>query len=95
MAVFEFIPVPAGTATKTNVAGASSAAIVLGASSLFMFTADADMWIKFGNSGMGAAANTDFYIPAKTPIKFDMGQSCDRLRVFGTGNFYIQPISKS
>jgi hypothetical protein len=98
MSVYSQVPVPAGSCVKNTVTNASTNEIVIGKNVMFIITADDDTFIKFGNSGMGAAANTDFYIPAKVPFTFDLGDHLTSVRVFCAGtskNIYIQTLTKS
>lgn len=98
MAVQNFFPVLSGVVTKSTLTAASSAEIVLGNECIFIIVADQDAFLKVGNSGMGAAANTDLYLPAKVPQIFDMGSHTDRVRVFAAGtsaNIYITRVSRS
>lgn len=75
-------------------AGASTAEIVLGTNCIFAINATADINIKFGNSGMGAAAATDYRIPANQQTTLDTGSAFDRIRVFGTASVSIQKLSR-
>ena len=102
MAVFSSILCPTQNACiKVASLGTttSSAEQVLGTNVVFAINADQDITIKFGVSGMGAAAATDFRIPQNQTYTFDTGYYIDRIRVFnmnGTtaANVYIQPLSK-
>lgn len=98
MATYQFFPVLKGTVTKSTLTAASSAEIVVGKEQVFLIVGDQDFFLKVGNSGMGAAANTDQYIPAKVPMYFDTGSHTDRIRVFAAGtaaNIYVQVVSRS
>jgi hypothetical protein len=74
----------------------SSAEIVLGRYQLFAINASGDLNIRFGNSGMPAAAATDYRIPANTVVIYQIPQTYDRFRVFNsTGSnvtYWIQPL---
>jgi hypothetical protein len=95
MAVFSHVLVPAGVrATKTNVSGASSAEVAVAKGALVLFVADAALNLRFGRTGMAAAANTDLLIPANTPMVFDFGDEYSSFRVFGTGNLYSQLLTR-
>ncbi len=105
MAVFSSILVPAGastagstTADKTGTitTAASSAEIVLGRYQLFAINATGDLNIRFGNSGMPAAAATDFRIPAGVIATYQIPAQYDRFRLFNAGGstitYWIQPL---
>lgn len=96
MAIQTHILVPGSASpTKTNVAGASSAEVVLGNRCIFLIVCDAALNLKFGVAGMGAAAATDMLIPANFPMTFDTSDLWSSVRIFGTGNAYILKLSKS
>lgn len=99
MATFASILAPAsasgGVNDNTNVvlaAATSSAEVVVGFRYIIRVSnpnASATN-IKFGASGMAAAAATDFSIPAQTAMDFDMGEEFDRLRLFNTPGVSVQ-----
>jgi hypothetical protein len=79
------ILVPSSSAPQKVAALASSTSsgeLVFGVNSIIAVNATKDITIKFGQSGMAAAAATDWRIPANTIREFDLGQAFDRLRVF-------------
>lgn len=96
MATFDaiFSPAPDGQVVSVN-AGASSAEIVLGFNRIFVLTSSDDCRIKFGLSGMGAAATGDFSLWAKSYGRFDTAKF-DRIRLFnptaGAISIYILPL---
>ena len=99
MAVFASVLHPAPENKNGTIgAGVSSAEISIGNNRIFVFNADQDVMIKFGNTGMGAAAATDFRIIANTYAPFDMGQQVGFIRLFNNGgstaNWFIQYLSK-
>ena len=79
-------------------AAASSAEQNLGKNQLFAINATDEFHIKFGVTGMGVAANTDFRIPKDAVVVYDTGQAFTHIRVFNdTGvaiDVYIQPLSR-
>lgn len=99
MAVFSHILVPGGSPaiTATLGAAASSAEIVLGNRCVFLLVCSAACQIKFGNTGMGAAAATDLLIPANVPMTFDTSDQFTSVRIFSTpgGNYSILKLTKS
>lgn len=101
MSTFLSYDVPSGEACFTGKpsSGTSSSEVVLGNNALFIFVSDTDSNIKFGVSGMGAAAITDLYIPAKTFARFDLGANMDRVRIFnttaGTNGYTIQKLGRN
>lgn len=98
MAVQTFYPVLSGKVTKTTLTNQSSSEIVFGPNCIFIVVGDQDFFLKVGNSGMAAAANTDLYIPAKIPMTFDIGSFTDRIKVFAAGtsaNIYTTAVSRS
>lgn len=101
MATFLSYNVPSGElATTATLAGASSSEIVLGVNCLFAFsvtsaTAGASLNIRFGQPGMPAAAATDFQVPAGQVVLFDTGLAFTSVRVFGTGTYSIQKLTRA
>lgn len=63
----------------------------------FNFRANVDMNIRFGSTGIPAAAATDFQIPANTVITFSTTKMTNVIRIFnptaGTGAYWIQPLT--
>lgn len=101
MSTFLSYDVPSGEACFTGKpsSDASSGEVILGVNALFIFSSDTDSNLKFGVSGMAAAAVTDFYIPAKTLVRFDLGAAFDRVRIFnttaGTNGYTIQKLGRN
>jgi hypothetical protein len=108
MAVFSaiFSPVGGSTAGSTTadlngtVAGTSSSAeIVIGRYQLFAFNANGDLNIRCGNSGMPAAAATDFRIPAGVVVTYQVPAQWDRIRLFNasasTVTYWLQPLRQT
>lgn len=108
MATFTSIFIPVGGSTSgsttadlngTVAATSSSAEIVLGRYQLFAINANGDVNIRFGNSGMPAAAATDFRIPASVVATYQVPQQWDRLRIFNPGGatitYWIQPLRQT
>lgn len=99
MAVQSSILVPAGDAVLTATLGAtsSSAELTLGTNRIFSIVATADVNVKFGNTGMGAASANDYRIPANQQTTFDTSDQWSRIRVFSTagGTYHIQFLSRS
>lgn len=60
----------------------SSAEIVIGNHVIFVVSGTGAFHIRFGNSGMGAAAATSFYVPSGAMPMFDLGKAWDRIRIF-------------
>lgn len=99
MAVFNAVLHPAAENKNGTIgAGVSSAEIDIGNNRIFILNADQDVMIKFGQTGMGAAAATDFRIIANTYAPFDMGNNVRFIRLFNNGastaNWFIQYLSK-
>jgi hypothetical protein len=63
----------------------------------FNFRANVEMNIRFGSTGIPAAAATDFQVPANTIVTFAMTKQCNVIRIFnptgGNGNYWIQPLT--
>jgi hypothetical protein len=99
MAEFLFVSQFSGDAgvTATLGAAASTAEIVLGADQIFFITCAGDFHVKFGNSGMAAAAASDFQFPANSVQTLGTGDHTDRIRVFSTagGVYWIQKIDRA
>jgi hypothetical protein len=98
-----FIPVGGSTAgattadlsgTVTN--GASSGEIILGRYQIFAINANGDINMRFGSSGMPAAAATDFRLPNGVVVTYQVPAQWDRMRIWnpGTGSitYWIQPM---
>lgn len=87
--------------TKTSpTTGASTAEIIIGVNKIFMYSADGDTHIFFGNTGMGAAtAANGMYIPAKSVLVLELPNRFSAIRIFnptaGTVNTYILPLSRA
>lgn len=83
------------TAALAN--GASTAEIILGPDCIFVINATKDMTIRFGTSGMPAAAATDYRVPANQQTTF-YTSVFDRIRVFNVdtaaGDVYVQKLSR-
>lgn len=107
MSVFSSVLSPVGastagatTADKTGTVAtvSSSAEIVLGRYQLFAINATGDINIRFGNSGMPAAAASDFRIPAGVVATYAIPAQYDRFRLFNAGastiTYWIQPLSQ-
>jgi hypothetical protein len=106
MSTFAAIFNPIGGATaNTNTAdlsatlgGTTSTAELLAGqkNSLFAINANGDINIRFGNSGMPAAAATDYRIPSGVTAVYQLTAQHDRIRIFNPGagsiNYWIQPM---
>jgi hypothetical protein len=83
------------TASAALGATTSTAEIVLGINRLVRISASGDCTVKFGLSGMGAAAATDIPVWGKTYQDFFTGEF-DRIRIFnttaGSVNYFIVPL---
>lgn len=83
-------------AALTN--GSSTAEIILGTNAIFAVNSTKDVTIKFGNSGMAAAAATDYRIPANQQTTLDTGTAFSSIRIFNVdaaaGDVYVQKLSK-
>jgi hypothetical protein len=108
MAIFTgiFVPVGGSTAGSTTAdlsaaitATTSSAEIVLGRYTLFAINANGDVNMRCGNSGMPAAAATDYRIPAGTVAVYQVPEQWDRIRLYNPGagsiNYWIQPLRQT
>lgn len=108
MAIFSsiFSPVGGSTAGSTTAdltgsigAGASTTEIVLGRYQLFALNATGDVNIRCGNSGMPAAAATDFRLPAGVVVTYAVPANWDRIRLFNAGassvTYWIQPLRQT
>jgi hypothetical protein len=108
MAIFSaiFIPVGGSTAGSTTadlsstITGTSSSAeIVIGRYQLFAINANGDINIRCGNSGMPAAAATDFRIPAGVIATYQVPEQWDRIRLYNTSastiTYWIQPLRQT
>lgn len=108
MATFTSIFIPVGGSTSSAAtadlngtvnAASSSAEIVLGRYQIFAINASGDVNIRFGNSGMPAAAATDFRIPSGVVATYQVPEQWDRLRLFNNGasaiTYWIQPMRQT
>ncbi len=108
MAIFTgiFVPVGGSTAGSTTAdlsatlaATTSTAEIVLGRYQLFVINANADINIRCGNSGMPAAAATDYRIPANSTAVYQVPENWDRIRLYNAGSssltYWIQPLRQT
>lgn len=101
MALMDAILSPADDAvTKASPgAGASTAAISIGRDQVFAIHGSGALHIKFGTSGMGAAAATDFLLPASTVITYKMPRGATHIRCFNPGgagiDIYVQVLSRT
>lgn len=108
MAIFSGIFIPVGGATANSATADQSAAvtgttstaeIVLGRYQLFAINASGDINIRFGNSGMPAAAATDFRIPSGVVATYQVPAQWDRLRIFNPSatsvTYWIQPLRQT
>lgn len=66
-------------------AGASSSEIVLGNNVTFVVWGTQQINVRYGPAGLGAAAATDFGIPANTMVITDTGEEFKSIRVFNNG----------
>jgi len=93
------ILIPSGEAVlKTSpTTGTSTTEQELGPHQIFAIVGDGNFHIKFGRTGMGAAAATDFLIPSNTIVVLDTGSAFTHVRLFNptgsTINLYILPLS--
>ena len=106
MAVFSSVFGFSGDATQkvaALAASTSSAEIILQENQLFAVMAtgagSGDFHLAFGNSGMAAAAVTNFRFPGKQVFTLQTGDHFDRLRVFNpdgvnTLDVYIQVLDR-
>lgn len=99
--------------TQSITTGASGAEIALGPRQLFMLTAFAgttptgasSIHLKFGGSGLSAAANTDMALPISgpgfsvQPVYFDTGEEFQSIRIFNntsaTVAVYVMLINRA
>jgi hypothetical protein len=108
MAIFTSIFVPVGGSTTgsstadvsgTLTATTSTGEIIVNRYSLFVINANGDINIRFGNSGMPAAAATDFRIPANTMAVYQVPAQWDRFRLYNAGasglTYWIQPLRQT
>lgn len=95
---------PRGTQTAGLGASASTAELLLGPQQIFVISgrgasgASASLHIRFGRTGMAAAAATDFFVPACAMPTFDTGSEFTHVRVFnpnaGAIDVHILKLSK-
>src|SRR5580704_5299 len=94
MATISSIFVPAGGSTAgsntadvngTVSATSSSSEIILSRYQVFAINANGDVNIRFGNSGMPAAAATDFRIPVGFIATYQIPQQYDRFKLYNPG----------
>ena len=108
MATFTSIFVPVGGSTagsttadlsNTITGTTSTGEIVLGRYTIFALNANGDVNIRCGNSGMPAAAATDFRIPAGTTVTYQVPEQWDRIRLYNasasTITYWIQPLRQT
>lgn len=108
MATFDSIFSPVGGSTSGSTtadltgsvsATSSSAEIVLGRYQIFAINASADVNIRCGNSGMPAAAATDFRIPGGVVATYAVPAQWDRIRLYNSGGssatYWIQPLTRA
>jgi hypothetical protein len=108
MAIFTSIFTPVGGSTSgsstadisgTLTATTSSSEIVLGRYTLFAINANGDINIRCGNSGMPAAAATDFRIPGGIIATYQVPEQWDRIRIYNAASFgityWIQPLRQT
>jgi hypothetical protein len=108
MATYASIFVPVGGSTTgsttadlsgTILTTSSSGEIVLGRYQFFAINANGDVNIRFGNSGMPAAAATDFRIPDGIIATYAIPQQYDRFRLYNAGastvTYWIQPLRQT
>lgn len=69
-----------------QAAGASSAEVALGSNVSFVVWGTQQINVKFGPTGLAAAAATDFGIPANTLVTFDTGEEFRSIRIFNNGS---------
>lgn len=99
MSTFDSIFYPTGEITTATLATVTSTAeIVLGNNRVFAITSSDDIRIKFGNSGMAAAAAGDFPVWASSYARYDTGSHQDRIRLFNptgaTITYWIQFLAR-
>ena len=74
----------------------STAEINMGKYTLFAINATGDLNIRFGQTGMPAASNNDFRIPAGTTAVYRTSQVNGFIRLFNAGgttiSYWIQPL---
>lgn len=100
MAVNDFIARPADTApikVAALAASASSAEVSLGSNTIFAINGSDHFHIKFGLTGMAAAAATDFRVPKDVTIVLDTSRFT-HIRVYNSTvaaiDVYVLVLSK-
>ena len=85
MATFQAIFVPGKITKVTGLAATtSSAEILMAKDTKFAIIATGAINIAFGNTGMGAADASGWFIPANTTDEFDLGNAYSAIRVFNS-----------
>jgi hypothetical protein len=84
MAVADHILIPTGASpTKASpAASASTAEILLGGTTIFSIVCTGNCHVKFGTTGMAAAAVTDHFIAANTKEVYNLSRNFTAIRVF-------------
>jgi hypothetical protein len=108
MATFSSIFIPVGGSTASAATADLSAAlggttstaeIILGRYTIFAINANGDINIRCGNSGMPAAAATDFRIPSGVIATYQVPEQWDRIRLYNASatsiNYWIQPLRQT
>lgn len=108
MATFSSILIPVGGSTAGSTtadlsasisATTSTSEIILGRYQFFAINGNGDLNIRFGNSGMPAAAATDFRIPSGVIAVYQIPQQYDRFRLYnaaaGSVTYWIQPLRQN
>lgn len=98
MATFDALfPFSDEAPTKQTIGnGASGAAISVGANRKLMISATGAFHVKFGVTGMGAAAATDFLVPSAGIFVTTTTDSKTHVRIFNDSgasiDVYVQPL---
>lgn len=84
-------------ASASLAATTSTAEISLGPYAVVNISASGPINIKFGKTGMTAAAATNFQVPANTIVTYQVSKSEPFIRIFNPGggsiNYWIQFLS--
>lgn len=84
--------------TGTILTTVSSAEINIGVKTMNAFVCDQDAHIRVGVTGMSAADNTFFRVPANTIFALDMGRTNGFVRIYNpsasTARYHIAPLSR-